>query len=429
MFKRIYKLASDIFSLKAPSYLEKRAERGKEEPIRIGERYGIASHERPNGVLLWIHAASVGEARSALALINSVSENHVNWHILITTGTVSSARIISAELPSNAFHQYLPLDVSSWVKSFLDHWQPNAVVWMEQEIWPNMLGEIHQRAIPAILANGRLTESSYKRWTWLKPMAKSLLVPFRNIYAQSEYDGERYEKLSGKKVLIKGNLKYAAEPLPYKPIAFDTLAKEINGRPIWLAASTHLGEEFVIAKTHKLVLERYPDALLVIIPRHPDRGEQIINDLNESGLTIACRSFKDPISPDTQAYLADTFSELGLFYRLCNIVFVGGSLMPIGGHNLIEPAQLNCAISYGPHMDNFLEIKELFEKYKLSQTILNEDELAAFILNLMDNPKQINDRAIHTATLIANEAKVLQNLIVDVETMVNESDASRQQNA
>jgi 3-deoxy-D-manno-octulosonic-acid transferase len=415
MYQAIYKLTSKIFATRAPSYLQKRVELGKEEADRVPERYGIASQSRPEGILLWIHAASVGESRSILALIHTLLEKHMSWHVLVTTGTVSSARIIASELPSNAIHQYLPLDVPSWVNAFLDHWQPNMAIWVEQEIWPNMLSQIHARQIPAILANGRMEESSCRRWGWIKSMAKDLLAPFKRIYAQSQYDAERFATLSEREVLVKGNLKYAAEPLPYNPVLLDQLKKEIGDRPVWLAASTHLGEELVIANAHKLIRAQRPDTLLIIVPRHPDRGDQIMQDLLMDGFSVARRSDKECILKETHVYVADTYSELGLFYRLSPIVFVGGSLVPIGGHNLVEPAQLDCAILYGPHMENNLEIKEQFEAVHASVAITTAEELAAYVLALLANPDRQAAMSRAASTLISREGAVLQDLIKDIE--------------
>lgn len=420
MLQIIYQILSSIFAKRAPAYLENRLELGKEDALRFTERYGIPSQPRPPGFLLWIHAASVGESRSALAFIHAISERRVDWHILVTTGTLSSARIILKEIPDNTIHQYYPLDVKAWVCDFLNHWQPDMVLWVEQEIWPNMLHEIHQRQIPAILANGRLTEKSLKRWLWIKPFARNLLAPFRYIYAQSILDGNRYEQLSGRSIKTQGNLKYAAAPLPYPPLTLDRLKKEIGDRPIWLAASTHLGEEFVIAEAHKLILTQHPDALLIIVPRHPDRGDQITQDLNDTLLNVSRRSYNEPIRADTQVYLADTFSELGLFYRLSRIAFIGGSLMPIGGHNLIEAAQLECAVLYGPHMHNFQEVRDLFEENNLSLTCTTAQELSISVLSYMDNPDRLEDITQSALGIMEKQGAVLQDLIQDVEQIADE---------
>lgn len=428
MLQTLYKIASSVLAKRAPAYLEKRLELGKEDALRISERYGIASHEKPAGTLLWIHAASVGEARSVIELIHAISQKQVSWHVLVTTGTLSSARIILKEIPDNTIHQYYPLDAPAWVRAFLDYWQPDAVVWVEQEIWPNMLYEIHARQIPAILANGRLTENSFKRWLWLKSFVKDLLAPFKHIYAQSAKDGERYEILSGRPVITKGNLKYAAAPLPYHPVTLDMLKIQIGGRPIWLASSTHLGEEFVIAEAHKLILNQQPEALLIIVPRHPDRGDQIIQDLNETNLSVSRRSEAEPILPDTQVYLADTFSELGLFYRLSRIAFIGGSLVPVGGHNIIEAAQLNCATLYGSHMHNFQEIRDLFEQNQVGITCTTAQELAMSVIAYMGNPEMLEAVTQKALSLMEKEGAVLQDLIKDVENLILEkkSDANEQ---
>lgn len=416
MFHPLYKLTTQLLAPHAPTYLKKRTALGKEELSRLLERYGIASHNRPPGKLIWIHAASMGESRSILALVNILLKRHSDWHILVTTGTVTSARMLAHELPARAFHQYIPLDVPRWVNSFLQHWQPNFVVWVEQELWPNMLESIHTRQIPAILANGRLNESSYRRWRFFKPMIRKMLLPFHAIYAQSKYDGQRYAELSGRDVITRGNLKYASLPLPFNEAKLEELKKAIGERPIWLAASTHLGEEELIAKAHQLILQEKPNALLILIPRHANRGPKIAAELKELKLSIARREADEKITDRTQVYLADTMGELGTFYRLANIAFLGGSLVTIGGHNLIEPAQFGCVTIYGPHMNNNQEIIEQFATHSIGYQIETTRQIADLVLHLLNDPDHIKRIGQTAKDFVAKQGQILDELIVDIES-------------
>lgn len=419
MVLKLYNIAMQLVSLRMPAHLRKRAEKGKEEIARLTERYGVPSIERPDGHIIWIHAASVGEARSILALVDLLLKRNPTWSVLVTTGTVSSARILSQELPPRAFHQYIPIDVKRWNQAFLDYWRPSLVVWVEQEIWPNMIQQVNALNIPAILANGRLTEKSFKHWNYIKFVIKNLLAPFKTVYAQSIYDGERYEKLLDREVVSSGNLKYAAMPLSYSKTKLDELKAQIGDRPVWLAASTHFGEESLLAKAHKIILKTYPMALLVLIPRHAERGSQIATGLDEHGLTYVKRSdVIDPIVEATQVYLADTLGEMGTFYRLASPVFVGGSLVPIGGHNLIEPAQLNSTIFYGPFMHNFQEMAHEFEAAGASIPIESHEDLAKAVIETFDDPAKAHHMAKSAQALITSKGHVIEDLIHDIEDEV-----------
>lgn len=418
MLPSIYKLATQVFAKSAPRYLANRAKRGKEEPDRLDERYGIASLERPQGRLIWIHAASVGEARSILSLTNLLLNRHKDWSVLVTTGTVTSARTLNAELPARAYHQFIPLDVPQWVNRFLDHWRPDMIVWVEQELWPNMLKAIHDRSIPAILANGRLTAATLKNWRWIKGWAKDLLTPFHSIYAQSVNDGARYQELADREVLTNGNLKYASQPLSCTNAKLELIKHVVGDRPLWLAASTHLGEEAILAEAQHIILDSIPNALMIIVPRHPERAPLICQGLDKLNITYALRSQDQEILPSTRAYVADTLGELGAFYRLCPIAFVGGSLVPIGGHNLIEPAQLGCAPIYGPYMENFEEIKQDFESVGAGFQVKNAQELARTVLDFMTDADKIKAISALTKNLIAKKGQVLDDLVADIETVL-----------
>ncbi len=333
--------------------LKRRMARGKEDPARFTERLGVASLQRPEGRLIWLHGASVGEALSMLSLINKLIARAPELRFLVTTGTVTSANLLNDRLPEGVIHQYVPVDRLSWVRRFLDHWQPDGVLWIESEFWPNLVSEIIRRDIPIALVNGRMSARSYKGWQRAKGLVGHLLAGFHPVLAQDQRIADRLTGLGAKNVEITGTLKYAAAPLPHDPGALAALIEEIGDRPLWVAASTHNDEEVSAVAAHRLAVRVTPGLLTIIVPRHPSRGDQLAGEMQRGGLNVAQRSLGEKITPKTQIYLADTIGELGLFFRLTDLVFVGGSLVPKGCQNLLEPAQLGCAVLHGPDTSNF----------------------------------------------------------------------------
>lgn len=336
--------------------LRRREKRGKEVAARLGERRGFASLARPPGPLIWCHAASVGEMISILPLIARMTEQE--FAVLVTTGTVTSAKIAAARLPAGAFHQFIPLDTPQAVARFYEHWQPDLALFCESELWPNLTLSAHQRGIPLGILNGRMSLRSSGRWqsALLRPVAHVLLAPLTFCLAQSAEDAARYEAL-GAPALAIGNLKYDAPPLPVEDEALAELRSMIGARPVFLAASTHPGEEEAIIAAAKQAMVAQPDLLTIIVPRHPDRAGDILRI--EPG-AISRRAGGMP-HPGFSFYLADTMGELGLFYRLATLAFIGGSLVPHGGQNPIEAAKLSCPIIHGPHIRNFSTIYADFD--------------------------------------------------------------------
>lgn len=358
----LYRIATALAAPAAATVLAVRRVRGKEENgARFEERLGRPSRPRPEGPLIWLHAASVGEAQSSLALVDRLlaPPDSIGWprpHVLVTTGTVTSARLMAERLPPRAFHQYVPVDRPTWVARFLDHWQPDLALWIESELWPNLVLETAARGVPMVLVNARMSDRSFAGWRRWPRVIRPLLRCFRRVLAQSEADAMRFRTHGARDVVVTGSLKYDAEPLPADATELGRLADAIGNRQHWLAASTHPGEEAKVAEAHRQLEARHPDLLTVLVPRHAGRGDEIAAELRMLGLTVAQRSHGEVPTPPTDVYLADTMRELGLFYRLAPIVFVGGSLVPHGGQNLLEPARLGCALLYGPHMHNFRPI-------------------------------------------------------------------------
>jgi 3-deoxy-D-manno-octulosonic-acid transferase len=350
----IFHLYRGLTALGAPLidyYLERRKKRGKEDLARFGERQGHAGRERPPGPLVWVHAASVGESLSMVPLVERLCARGLT--VLLTTGTVTSADMMAERLPQGALHQYVPVDRLAYVRRFLDHWRPDLALWAESEFWPNLLGESHHRGVPLVLVQGRVSQRSFARWKRVPGLIRRLLSPFVLCLAQTAGDAQRLKALGGQDVRCLGNLKYAVPPLPAEPGELAALGAALDGRPRWLASSTHPGEEVLAAQAHRRLAGRFPGLLTMVVPRHPVRGPDIARELAAMGLSVARRSAGEPPQPGTDVYVADTMGELGLFYRLADIVFLGKSLLVGGGQNPFEPARLGAAVLFGPLMANF----------------------------------------------------------------------------
>ena len=391
-------------------YLAWRMARGKEDNERFKERLGHSSLPRPKGKLLWLHAASVGESLSLLSLISWVMETRTGWSVLVTTGTVTSARLMAARLPDGVQHQYIPVDCRSYVRRFLSHWNPDLVLWAESDLWPNLVEELHNLGVPAVLVNGRMSERSYRLWRRLSATIERLLQAFSLVLAQSDVDGERYKGLGAKNVEITGNLKSAAAPLPFDEAEFEQQKKTFGERPMWLAASTHPGEEALVGQVHSHLVTSYPDLLSLIVPRHPGRGAEVAQILRDQNLEVALRSAGQPVTSKTQVYIADTMGELGLFYRLADIVFVGKSLTGKGGQNPMEPSGLDCALIFGPDMSNFKETASRLLNAGAAEQVMDGTELTAAVDRLLGDKEFLARRAKAARKIVSAEAGVLQRV-------------------
>ena len=348
-----YRAASYLAAPIVPFLLARRTRRGKEDETRRGERLGHASLARPDGPLVWLHAASVGESLSILPLVGRLMAGRPELTVLVTSGTTTSARLLAERLPAGALHQFVPVDRTDAVRRFLDHWQPDLALWVESELWPNLVLETAHRGVPMALVNARMSGRSAERWSRLPRLAGPLLGAFSRVLAQSDVDATRFRALGGRAVSTPGNLKFDAPPPDADNDVVHALRQQIGERPHWLAASTHPGEERIVADAHLALAQDHNGLLTILCPRHPERGDAIAEELAELGFTVARRSRAEPIAAETDVYLADTLGEMGLLYRLARVVFIGGSLRPHAGHNPVEAAQLGCALITGPDMRNF----------------------------------------------------------------------------
>lgn len=419
MSHALYRLATDLAEPALKLYLRRRARRGKEDPVRLEERFGHASRPRPPGPLAWLHAASVGEALSILPLVERLGRDRPELALLVTTGTLTSGRLLEVRLPRAAIHQYVPIDRRAWVRRFLDHWRPGAVIWVESELWPNLIGETQDRGIPMALVNARMSESSFKRWSMMRGQLGALLAGFDAVLCQDETQASRFRLLGAKQARCAGNLKYAAPPLPVDGAAYAELRTVTAGRPIWLAASTHPGEEAIVAAAHERLRRRFPDLLTILVPRHPDRGAEVAAMLARRGLATARRSAGERLTRAIEAYVADGIGELGLFYRLAPVALVGGSLVPQGGHNPLEPAQLSCAILSGPHSFNFEEICERLAGAGALRRVADVDELADAVSFLLTDEVGRCAMTLDAARIARAEAHVLDAVMHAIEPLLD----------
>ncbi len=356
--------------------LRRRAARGKETAGRLPERAGIDAGPRPKGRLLWLHAASVGESLSALPVLAALPDAVTT---LFTTGTVTSAALLAERLPAlglqdRVFHRFVPLDVPAWAARFLDHWRPDAACFLESELWPNLLRGCRQRGIPTALVNARLSAQSAAAWAWAPGLARHLLGEFALITAQSHADAVRLRALGAGTVLTWGDLKAAAGPLPADGAALARLSAVLAGRPAWLAASTHPGDEDVVADAHRRLAARHPGLLTTVVPRHPERGAALA-----ARLAAPRRALGEPPPAAGGLWVADTLGELGLFYRCFPIVLMGKGFPPGGGQNPWEPARLGCAVATGPETGNFADAVAALRQAGALHVVQNAEGLSCWV--------------------------------------------------
>src|SRR5882724_7600660 len=334
MTLRFYQRMSAAAAPLAPALIKRRLKQGKEDPARVSERRGMSRDVRPQGPLVWIHGASVGEVLAGAALIEKLRT--LNIRILVTSGTVTSAAIVAKRFPADIIHQYVPYDSPRYVARFLDHWKPSLALFIESDLWPNLILSSAARRLPMVLINGRMSPRSFPRWRRVAGTISALLGRFDVCLAQSQIDAERFAALGSRNVITTGNLKLDVPAPPADAAKLERLMAVTRGRPVIVAASTHPGEEDILIQAHRTLAGFFPSLLSVIVPRHPDRGEAIARAIAASGLRGALRSREELPASTTDIYVADTMGELGLFYRLAPIVFMGGSLIEHGGQNPIE---------------------------------------------------------------------------------------------
>ena len=391
------------------------------DPKRRGERFGRASLPRPRGRIFWFNAASVGESSSIIPVVDKVLERYPDAHALITTTTMGGAENMAKKLVGKrAFHQFLPVDRGAYVRRFLDYWKPSLGFFVDSDFWPNMIMEAKKRSIPLILLNGRISERSHARWGRHKPFAKELMGGFIYSFAKSEDNRARLAGM-GLSPACVGDLKYGVPPLKADEAALKDFAKQVGERPVWVAASTHEGEEELLSASHKIVIAAFPDALLVIAPRSVKRGPEIKDMLEAKGLKVALRSAGEKITEGTAVYVADTMGELGLFFRASKIAFVGNSLFDrnLTGHNGIEPARLGAAVLSGKYYNDVRETYEILLKDDAAIIVENENDLGAKVSELLSDSERLAGYCERALSVAEREAAVLDRVISNLDPILS----------
>ncbi|MFI3241542.1 MAG: 3-deoxy-D-manno-octulosonic acid transferase [Alphaproteobacteria bacterium] len=417
MFIKIYNFTITLlYPLVIRRYIEKRKLKGKEDIKRFNERVGRPKKKRPEGKLIWLHGASVGESVSMLPLIHKLLEHYEDAHVMVTTGTTTSAEVMAKRLPERAFHQYITIDNPFFTTRFVRYWKPDLVLWFESDLWPAMLSSIKRKKIPLILINGRISNKSFKRWQQFDFISKELLGCFSLCLGQSEQDAYRLRMIGAKNTLCLGNLKYAGLPWQINEEEKEKMSKAFKNRTLFLASSTHDDEEFRIARMHKNLKEKHPDILTIIAPRHPQRGPEITKKIEaELGLKVALRSDNEAITKSTDVYVADTIGELGLWYDLCPVVFIGGSLIPHGGQNFIEPSRQRCCVIIGPHTHNFVDAMNRAKKADAIIEVNDVIDLETTLNQLWDNKELLEAKRSLSYNWATSEAKVLDGILTKVK--------------
>lgn len=385
---RLYARATALLAPATAILSRRRIERGKEDPARIQERRGQASVARPEGRLVWLHGASVGEFLSVVPLVERLQARQAT--VLVTTVTRSAAQLAATRLPEGAIHQFMPWDVPAYVDRFLDHWQPDLAIFAESELWPNLIMRTTARGTPLIQVNGRMSERSFRGWGRVPRSIGALLSRFELCLMQTVDDARRIQELGAPRVATTGNLKYDVPPPPADPVAALALAEAIGRRPVFLAASTHPGEDELVLEAHRRMAPQLANLLTIIAPRHPERGGAIRALAEADNLATGRRSAGDLPGQRMAVYVADTLGEMGLFYRLAPVAFLGGSLVRHGGQNPIEPAKLGSAILHGPHVANFAEVYASLDGHRGAVQVTDAGDLAAAALGLL------GDRSVRT---------------------------------
>jgi 3-deoxy-D-manno-octulosonic-acid transferase len=409
----LYRFATTLVTPIAKRAMTRKLERQNVDPDRIPERFGHATQPRPDGQLIWFHGASVGESLSVLTLIERLGAHLPSAHFLMTSGTATSADLVGRRLPPRTRHQFAAIDAPAPVNRFLEHWWPDAAIFVESELWPLTLTEAKSRGARLALLNARLSDSSVRNWQKYPDTARFVLNHFSTFITQNSEAGEKLRAMGADPSRIRPgtNLKASSAPLPVDQGTLDQIRGALSGRPVWIASSTHPGEEEEVLKAHRALLTRHPDICLLLAPRHPERGTEVERLIQAQGLTCARRSTGDALQSDTQVYLADTLGEVGTWYALSPIVFLGGSLKPIGGHNPFEPAQAGAGVLTGPGVQNFAETFAAMQACGAAIQVTAARDLETALENWLTNPAALDTARQAASDFVGRQDQALDRVI------------------
>ncbi len=383
-----YRLLTRMLEPLAPRLLDARVKQGKEDAVRVDERLGVPGVARPDGDLVWLHGVSVGETLSLLPVVERIVKARPDLTVLVTSGTVTSAELLARRLPPGVIHQFAPVDVPGGVAAFLDHWRPSVGVFVESELWPNLILAARDRKISLALVSARITEKTAAGWARFPKSAHALLSAFSVVMPQDDVSAARLHRL-GARVGGQVNLKLSGAALPHDASAFTALSAAIGDRPVIVAASTHEGEEIAIVRALDHLAERL---CLILVPRHPERGPEIATALTRDGYRFALRSRGAQPNAETDIYVADTLGELGLFLRLADVVVMGGSFgsflgrEPWGGHNPLEPARLARPAVAGPDASNWQAVTADLVAAGGLELVATPGDLPGVVAPLLNDP-------------------------------------------
>ncbi len=380
----IYKIAINLIVFISPVIVLFRLFKKKEDPLRFKEKFCFFTKKKSKGKLIWFHGASVGEILSVIPLIEKLEKNKKINQILLTSNTLSSSKIISNLKLKKTIHQFFPIDTNYHTQKFLNYWKPSIVIFIDSEIWPNMITNIKKKSIPLILLNARITKKSFKKWKMFSSSTKELFQKFDICFSSSIQSKKYLQSLGAETIKYIGNLKFS-QTEKNEDFLNKNLKKYFLSKKIWCAASTHNTEEKFCLIAHKKLKKRHKNLLTIIIPRHIDRTKSIIEEVKNLNLKVHTHDSKKKISNDTDVYLVNSYGKTKSFFKICKTVFLGGSLIKHGGQNPLEAARYGCKILHGPNISNFQEIYSLLNKYKVSNQITNLNGITNNVDKLFNN--------------------------------------------
>ena len=407
----VYNILINLIIFISPIIILIRLIKNKEHKSRFKEKFSFFSKKRGNGKLIWFHGSSVGEILSIIPLIEELEKNKSINKILVTSSTLSSSKILTKFKFKKTIHQFFPIDSNYFTKKFLNYWKPSMALFIESEIWPNMIKNIKQKSIPLILLNARITKKTYNKWKFIPSVSKILFDNF-DICLPQNYETKKYLKLLGaKKIKLIGNLKFSENKNKQFEKTNNKLKKILKSKKIWCAASTHNNEEKICALVHKELKKKYKNLLTIIIPRHVQRCNVIYNEISDMNLKIQNHSSYNFIKKDTDIYLVDTYGETKSFFKICKTVFLGGSIINRGGQNPLEAARFGCKILHGPNIQNFTEVYKLLNNNNISSKFYNINQLTNLVSKSLDQNVNLSKKIVKLKKI---GSKILNNTLSEI---------------